>query len=245
MVSLTFDDVYEEQWLYAAPLIAAHNMTATYYVITTDPDAAHRCCMSWYQMEILQSLGNDIGSHTTSHANLTEVSPGQLTQEICGSRQDMISHGITDPQSFAYPFGAYNPTAESVVHRCGFNNARTGGGISNSNTTPSAPFQEAIPPKDPYALKTIAVDGSKSMRLADLESYVTAAAEHGGGWLPINFHEVCDARAADFSRCMSSYGPVQDTVLSQFLDWLAAAGRSGGAPAGVIVRNVCQVMHCP
>jgi hypothetical protein len=44
---------------------------------------------------------------------------------------------------------------------------------------------------------------------------------------------------------MSKYGSIQDTVFGQFLDWLAAAGQPGGAPAAVVVKNVCQVMDCP
>jgi peptidoglycan/xylan/chitin deacetylase (PgdA/CDA1 family) len=245
VVSLTLDDQYEDQWLYAAPLIAAHNMTATYYVITSDSDVPFQCCMSWSQLDTLQAQGNDIGSQTIDHPNLTTLTTTQMTQEICGSRQDMINHGITDPQSFAYPFGSYNSTVEGVVQQCGFNNARAGGGISTSNTRPSSPYVETIPPRDPYAIRTIAVDGSGNMQLSDLESFVTAAAAHGGGWLPITFHDVCDANASDFSNCMSLYGSIQDTVLGQFLDWLQAAGQSGGAPAGVAVKNVCQVMNCP
>ncbi|HET9897523.1 MAG TPA: polysaccharide deacetylase family protein [Streptosporangiaceae bacterium] len=245
VVSLTFDDQYEDQWLYAVPLMRALNMTGTFFVITSDTDAGFECCMSWSQLDTLQAEGDDIGSHTVDHPDLTTLSVAQMTSEICGSRQDMISHGITDPQSFAYPFGDFNSTVQSVVQQCGFNNARVGGGISNSNFTPTAPFIETIPPKDPYALRTIAVDGANPENLADLESFVDAAAAHGGGWLPLTLHDVCDANADDFSDCMSKYGSIQDTVLAQFLDWLAAAGRPGGAPAGVVVKNVCQVMNCP
>jgi len=245
VVSLTFDDAYEDQWRYGAPFVAAHNMTATYYVINSSSEVPYRCCMSWFQLRVLQSQGNDIGSHTISHPNPATLTRDQMRQEICGSRQDMIRHGIADPQSFAYPFGIYNRTVEDIVRQCGFNNARAAGGISVSNDTPSVLNLQTIPPADPYALGAIPVDGSHPMRLADLESFVTASAAQGGGWLPINFHDVCDAGAADFKKCISSYGPVQDTVLSQFLDWLAAAGRPGGAPGGVVVRNVCQVMNCP
>ena len=75
--------------------------------------------------------GNDIGSHTITHPdNLTILTTAQLKQEICGSRQDLISHGIPDPQSFAYPDGIYNAAVRSMVKQCGFNNARQGGGIS-------------------------------------------------------------------------------------------------------------------
>lgn len=246
VVTLTFDDQYKDQWLYSVPLMQAHNFTGTYYVITSDSDNGYQCCMSWTQLDVLQAEGNDIGSHTVDHPdNLTTLTTAQITQEVCGSRQDLISHGITDPESFAYPNGNYNATVESIVQQCGFNNARSGGGISNSNTTPTAPYVETIPPGNAYVLRTIAVDGSSNENLADLQSFVNAASAHGGGWLPITFHDVCDANASDFSDCMSKYGSIQDTIFGQFLDWLAAAGQPGGAPAGVVVKNVCQVMNCP
>ena len=246
IVTFTFDDAYEDQWLYAAPLMQAHKFTGTYYVITSTDDAGFKCCMSWTQLDALLAQGNDIGSHTITHPdNLTILTTAQLKQEICGSRQDLISHGIPDPQSFAYPDGIYNAAVRSMVQQCGFNNARQGGGISQGNTTPAPPYSESVPPRDPYALRTIAVDGSADEKLADLQSYVNAVAANGGGWLPITFHDVCDAKAADFGDCMSKYGSVQDTVFGQFLNWLAAAGQPGGAPASVIVKNVCQVMDCP
>lgn len=246
VVSLTFDDQWIGQYLYAWPRMRADNMTGTFYVITSDSDNGYPCCMSWAQLDALQAAGNDIGSHSMTHPpNLTQLSTAQVQQEVCGSRQDLIANGIPDPQSFAYPQGAYNATVEGIVQQCGFNNARQGGGVSNSNTTPTTPYLETVPPKDPYALRTIAVDGSSPENLTDLESFVNVASAHGGGWLPITFHNVCDAGNSNFSNCMSTYGAIQDTVLGQFLDWLAAAGQSGGAPAGVAVKNVCQVMNCP
>lgn len=246
VVSLTFDDQYEDQWLYSVPLMQQYGFTGTYYVITSDSDSNYDCCMTWSQLDQLQAEGNDIGSHTVDHPDdLTQLTQAQVTQEVCGSRQDLISHGITDPESFAYPDGIYNATVENIVRQCGFASARGGGGISNSSTTPSSPYLETIPPRDPYALRTIAIDGAAPENLTDMEAFVTAAAAHGGGWLPITFHDVCDTSDPNYSDCMSKYGSVDDTVLAQFLAWLAAAGQPGGAPAGVVVKNVCQVMICP
>ncbi len=246
VVTFTFDDAYEDQWLYASPLMHAHGFTGTYYVITSNDDDAFKCCMSWSQLDTLLAQGNDIGSHTITHpSNLTTLTTAQLKQEICGSRQDLISHGIPDPRSFAYPDGIYNAAVQSMVQQCGFDNARQGGGISEGNTTPAPPYAETVPPRDPLALRTIAVDGSADQKLPDLQAYVNAAAANGGGWLVITFHDVCDANAADFKDCMSKYGSVQDTVFGQFLDWLAAAGEPGGPPASVMVKNACQVMDCP
>jgi peptidoglycan/xylan/chitin deacetylase (PgdA/CDA1 family) len=238
VVSLTFDDAYEDQGRYGVPLLRSHHMNATFYVITADSDGPYPCCMSWAQLRALQREGDDIGSHTIHHANLKFAAPDRATREVCGSRVDMLRHGIDDPVSFAYPFGSYDPAAERVVARCGFTNARQGGGISNDNTTPGPPWAESLPPKDPEAVRTIAVDGASPIRLPDLEKYVTGAAAHGGGWLVITFHDVCDAYAPDYIHCMSTYGPIQDTVLGQFLGWLSRGGHPGGAPAGVVVQTM-------
>jgi len=245
VVSLTFDDAYQDQWLYGVPLLRLHGFNATFYVITSDSDVPYKCCMSWRELDTLQGQGDDIGSHTIHHPNnLTMLTNSQITQEVCGSRRDMVSNGIQNPVSFAYPDGIDNATAESIVRHCGFTNARAGGGISNSDFTPSAPYIETLPPKDPMAVRTIAVDGANPEKLADLEGFVTAAAAAaaGGGWLPITFHDVCDKAAADWSHCMSTWGAVQDTVLGQFLDWLVAAGEPGGAPAGIVVKTMRDAM---
>jgi hypothetical protein len=100
-----------------------------------------------------------------------------------------------------------------------------------------------LPPRDPEAVRTIAVDGRSPILLPDLENYVTGAAAHGGGWLPLTFHDVCDPYAPDYTHCMSTYGPISDMVLGPFLNWLHRAGQPGGAPAGVVVRTMRWAMN--
>jgi peptidoglycan/xylan/chitin deacetylase (PgdA/CDA1 family) len=238
VVSLTFDDAYQNQWLYAVPLLQAQHMLATFYVITSDSDGPYACCMSWMQLRTLQRYGHDVGSHTITHPYLTRISEAQARREVCGSRRDMQQKGIRDPTSFAYPFGTYDAAAERIVRECGFTNARVGGGVSASNSVPGPPYAERLPAVDPFAVRTIAVDGSDPMQLADLERFVRATAAHGGGWLPITFHNVCDSYASDYERCMASYGPIDDGVLTQFLSWLRTSGQVGGAPAGLVVETM-------
>jgi peptidoglycan/xylan/chitin deacetylase (PgdA/CDA1 family) len=242
VVSLTFDDQWEDEWLYGQPYMQEYGFLGTYYVITSDSDNGYACCMSWSQLDQLEAEGNDVGGQTIDHPDLTTLTVAEMQAELCGSRQDMINNGIPDPVSMAYPYGDYNATVESVASECGWLTARQGGGISNSNTVPTAPYLSTIPPPNPMALQTIAVDGTADENLNDLESFVDAASANGGGWLPITFHDVCDANASDYSTCMSEYGSIQDTIFGQFLAWLADAGQPGGAPAGVVVEDVCQVM---
>jgi peptidoglycan/xylan/chitin deacetylase (PgdA/CDA1 family) len=242
-VSLTFDDQYQNLWLYGRPLLLAHNMRSTVYVITDDTNHGYSCCMSYAQLQTMQNEGNDIGGHGVMHLNLTDPSTtrDQKVADVCGSRTDLINHGIQDPQSFAYPFGSFNADAEAIVRECGFLSSRAAGGISSSNITPGPPWAETIPPGDPYAIRAIDVDGNTDKKLSDMQNFVTAAAIHGGGWVPMVFHQVCNEAAPDFSTCIAQYG-VRDTVLGAFMDWLQNAGQPGGAPAGVTVKTVAQVI---
>jgi peptidoglycan/xylan/chitin deacetylase (PgdA/CDA1 family) len=243
-VSLTFDDQYENLWTYGRPLLLSHNMHSTVYVITDDTNHGYSCCMSYAQLRTMQVEGNDIGGHGVLHLNLTDPSTtrDQKVADVCGSRTDLINNGIQDPQSFAYPFGAFNADAEDIVRGCGFLSSRTAGGISSSVTTPGPPWAETIPPRDPYAIRAIDVDGNTDKKLSDLEAFVTAAAIHGGGWVPMVFHQVCHEGAADFDTCMNQIG-VRDTVLDQFMTWLQNAGQTGGAPAGATVKTVAEVIN--
>jgi peptidoglycan/xylan/chitin deacetylase (PgdA/CDA1 family) len=244
VVSLTFDDAYVDQYLYLRPLLRLHHMNATYYVITSDSDGPFRCCMSFKQLRTLQSEGDDIGGHGVSHVRLTDpaVSSTDKLADVCGSRTDLLAHGIVDPVSYAYPFGAVNTAAEAIVGSCGYLNSREGGDASLATTIPSFPWAETLPPKDPYALRTVDVDAPKAKKLADLETFVNAAVAHGGGWLPLTFHQVCNHAAADYKTCMTSWSAIDDRLMGQFLDWLAAAGHPGGAPAGTVVKSVSQAM---
>jgi peptidoglycan/xylan/chitin deacetylase (PgdA/CDA1 family) len=244
VVSLTFDDAYVDQYLYLRPLLRSHHMNATYYVITSDSDGPFRCCMSFAQLLTLQSEGDDVGGHGVSHVNLTDpaVSSTDKLADVCASRTDLLAHGIVDPVSYAYPFGAFNAAAEAIVGACGYGNSREGGDASLVTTVPSFPWAETLPPKDPFDLRTVDVDAPKAKNLADLETFVNAAAAHGGAWLPLTFHQVCDHGAADYKTCMSSWSAIDDRMMNQFLDWLAAAGHRGGAPAGTVVESVRQAM---
>jgi peptidoglycan/xylan/chitin deacetylase (PgdA/CDA1 family) len=244
VVSFTIDDGYLDQYLYGDSVFVAHGMRYTIYMITDDINHHFACCMSWSQADVVASEGSDVGSHTQTHINLTDptIPTAQKVQEVCGSRQDLINGGIQNPVSFAYPFGSYDAAAEDIVKNCGFSNARIAGGISNSVTVPGSPWAESIPPKDPYAIRAIDVDGSAEKSLADLEAFVNGAAYHGGGWLPLVFHQICHEGAADFAQCMATWGPIRDSVLSQFLDWIQNTGQPGGAPAGVTVQTTAQVV---
>ncbi|MGZ4457674.1 MAG: polysaccharide deacetylase family protein [Nocardioidaceae bacterium] len=232
-VSLTFDDgdVSQNQ---VGQALASHNMHGTFYINSKAVDDGEAGAMTWSQIHALASAGNDIGGHTLEHTDLTDPNTTYdfKWHSVCTDRARLVAQGF-NPQSFAYPFAAYNSQAEGIVAGCGYQSARTGGSLG-----PSGPhYAETIPPKDAMGVWALGTTFDGPISLQSLEDAVTAADTHGGGWVPMIFHTICYPGASDFNSCMAGYRPVDFSVLTSFMDWLATQ-----ANQGVTVADMAEVM---
>jgi peptidoglycan/xylan/chitin deacetylase (PgdA/CDA1 family)/archaellum component FlaF (FlaF/FlaG flagellin family) len=211
VVSLTFDDGTASQYQ-ADQMLANHGMHGTFYVNSSNLGTSDYY-MTWAQVHQLSADGNEIGGHTSHHVNLPVTDPTEARRQICQDRVNLLNQGF-DAKNFAYPYGAYNATIEHMVQDCGYNSART----------TSAATSETIPPSDPYAIH----EASGSGDVTTLENAVIAAEQSGGGWVPLVFHQICDA-------CDSNW--IRPADLGAFLDWLQAREANG-----TMVRTVDQVI---
>jgi Chitobiase/beta-hexosaminidase C-terminal domain len=176
----------------------------------------------------------------------------QETDEVCQDRQNLIDHGFY-PTSFAYPTGAYDAQAESIVQSCGYTSGRAAGGIDVAGDGAGPVYSETIPPKDLYATRTVYDQPTGTppnvppLSLSHLESAVTAAAENGGGWVQLVFHEICSQTLdpANYSFCIDDWGPIELSTLNVLLDWLQNSGQPGGAPPRTVVETVSGVIDGP
>ena len=216
VVSLTFDDGPKTQYSVRETL-RSHGMRATFFVnsgLTSDDPGAWR--MTWTQLHDLAADGNEIAAHALTGQNLTLLTPDQQRQQICSDRLNLIKRGFAPVTSFAYPYGAYNGSTESIVQGCGYTSARALGGI-RSNLCPSCAFAETIPAADPFATRTLP-DIRSTTSLATMEQYVTQAESNGGGWVQLVFGSIC-------SDC-GEYGATLEQ-LTAFLDWLQPRAANG------------------
>jgi peptidoglycan/xylan/chitin deacetylase (PgdA/CDA1 family) len=252
VVSLTFDDGIANQYTLAFQnALQPHHMTGTFFVNTNSINQGLAAgAMSWSQLTSLNNAGNEIGGHTLDESNLTTDDTQTATTEVCQDRQNLLNHGFY-PTSLAYPFGAYNATAESIVAGCGYTSGRAAGGVDVNGPGAGPVYAENLPPKDSLATRTVynaAVNGTAPMLTSSgMEAAITGAAQNGGGWIQLVFHQIC-SQALDpnnYSNCSSSWGPVELNTLNSVLDWLQAAGQAGGAPAGTVVKTVSQVINGP
>jgi peptidoglycan/xylan/chitin deacetylase (PgdA/CDA1 family) len=254
VVSLTFDDGLASQYMLAfLHALQPHNMTGTFFINTGNTsNPADAGAMTWSELTALNDAGNEIGGHTLDESDLTTDNTQTATTEVCQDRQNLLNHGFY-PTSFAYPFGAVNSIAESIVQGCGYSQARTAGGVDVSGPGQGPVYAETIPPKDPLSIRSVyhapGPNGTNAppLQLSDMQAQVNGAAQNGGGWITLTFHQVCDQTLdpSDYSSCIGNWGPVELSTLNSLLDWLQNAGQPGGAPAGTVVKTVSQVMNGP
>jgi peptidoglycan/xylan/chitin deacetylase (PgdA/CDA1 family) len=253
IVSLTFDDGLVSQYALAdKKALLPHHMVGTFYNVSglNDVDEQH---MTWAQLTDLNNDGNEVGGHTVDHVSLKGMTDTtKETWEVCQDRQNLIDHGFY-PTSFAYPTGAYDAQAESIVQSCGYSSGRAAGGVDVAGDGAGPVYSETIPPKDPYATRTVYDEPTGSppnvppLSLSHLQSAVTAAAQNGGGWVQLVFHEVCSQQLDpdNYNFCINDWGPIELSTLNQLLDWLQNSGQPGGAPPRTVVQTVSEVINGP
>jgi len=232
VVTLGFDDGTVDQFMYGAPILAAHGMNATFFINTGPINAGDTAHMTWTDVSALAADGNEITGHTIDHADLKPLSVADAEHEVCDDRNELLSRGFA-PESFAYPFGSHDAQAEAVVRYCGYNSGRTVAGIRKTG-----PFGETTPPADPYAT-LVPPNPKKATKLSTLEGYVLAAEAdtQSTDWVQYVFHRVCDKSTG--GHC-GSY-TISPSKLGEFLDFLQAEQQAGR----VAVRTTAQVIGGP
>jgi peptidoglycan/xylan/chitin deacetylase (PgdA/CDA1 family) len=226
IVSLTFDDGWANQ-RDAAAMLSAHGMRGTFYVNSNRVGTPG--FLTWHELEALASVGHDIGGHGLDHVDLTTIGAQDAGRQIEAERSTLLERGFL-ASSFAYPYGAYEPTTERIVRECGYASGRGAWGLRNiSAKRDRRPRASAIPPPDPYAILTPCCIDSRTTPL-ELTEYVSHA-EKARGWIPFVLHRVCDGSDDDPAPSITL------GVFTAFLDWLDAR-----AVLGTVVRTVAEVV---
>jgi peptidoglycan/xylan/chitin deacetylase (PgdA/CDA1 family) len=93
-----------------------------------DTGAASRAMLDWDQVRSMHAQGVCFGAHTVNHPILSRVTPGEMDDEIAGSKA-AIENALQSPvRHFAYPNGRrgdYNETTIGLLKRRGFVSAMT------------------------------------------------------------------------------------------------------------------------
>jgi peptidoglycan/xylan/chitin deacetylase (PgdA/CDA1 family) len=119
-IMITFDDGYRDVFYKAATVLTKLRMQGTAYVISDRVVNGDRTFLSPGLLRALEHRGIEIGSHSVTHSDLTQLSHRELLAELIGSRRSLerwLRHPV---QWLAYPFGAYDGRVDRLARRAGY-----------------------------------------------------------------------------------------------------------------------------
>ena len=139
--AVTFDDAFATVRTYAAPVLRQFGVPATLFVPTSfiegegilawkgikgwqnTPEAGELRAMTWEQVGELAEYGWEIGSHTHSHPHLTELSDGEVREELAVSRDELTRRMGRPCDTIAYPYGDVDDRVEEFTRQAGYRTA--------------------------------------------------------------------------------------------------------------------------
>jgi len=106
LISLTFDDGYDNEYTQALPLLQKYGFNSTQFIITGLINTPGY--MTAAQVKNFSNAGSEMASHTVTHNNMLTETKAQYDKELSQSKtklQTWIGKPVTD---LAFPNGLYN-----------------------------------------------------------------------------------------------------------------------------------------
>lgn len=134
---ITFDDGYENNLRCALPVLKRYGFTSTCYVVAGFVGKSNSWdmqrgvpqvpLMTAEQLQAWIDGGQEVGSHTLTHANLAELDEVDQAEEIAQSKRQLDAlvrqaHGV---RHFCYPYGGFNQVSVGCVRAAGYVTATT------------------------------------------------------------------------------------------------------------------------
>ena len=129
-IILTFDDGYEDNFTNLLPMMQKYDYKGVIYLLgderitynywDADKGDHKDMLMNITQKQAFVLAGWEIGAHTLTHPNLTEISAQQAFEEMFLSKKNIEETLQTKIISFAYPYGSLNENLKEMAKKAGF-----------------------------------------------------------------------------------------------------------------------------
>lgn len=176
MITFAFDDGCQSTYDKAFPILEKYSYPATAFIITSF--VGESGYMTIEQILDLADNGWEIGSHTVSHADLTEISDDQLNYELLESKKYLEIFGLK-VENFSSPYGKYDKRViEAVTQYYASHRTAWPAGLND------LPLKDS---EDRYYLKSVSVEAKTTVE--EVKQWITRAKEEGK-WLILLFHHI-------------------------------------------------------
>lgn len=151
-LSITFDDGYRDNYIYAFPVLKKYNLPAAIFIIVNEVGRRQGDRLSWAEVkEMLDSGLVSFGSHALDPEPLVNLkSEEEIKRQIWESKKILEEKLGKEIVLFSYPEGRFNAKIKKLVITAGYKTAvSTNPGRSSS-------------PDDIFALKRIRISENAS-----------------------------------------------------------------------------------
>jgi peptidoglycan/xylan/chitin deacetylase (PgdA/CDA1 family) len=115
IVTLTFDDGYQDTDTYGLPILQTEGMLSTQFIITDLVGQPNY--MTVAEVQALHSDGEEVASHTVTHDDMTQETASQVTTELSQSQSILKGWIGTPVTDMAYPYGLYNSSVQAATSK--------------------------------------------------------------------------------------------------------------------------------
>jgi peptidoglycan/xylan/chitin deacetylase (PgdA/CDA1 family) len=210
IASLSFDDGQIGQYRNARPAMRSGGVNGTFYIISDALGWGTQTNMSPTEVKQLAAEGDEIGSHTRDHSNLTSLSSSGVEAEFADAQAAIKSQTGVTPTTCAYPYGASNASVRTIAAK--YLKACRGTSSGTNSLGALAPFDLVVyyvHTGDGYAEIRAAADAAKAANVWVIFVY------HGVGTIGSN-EDVDSATFADHVRALKDSGISVRTVSAGF-----------------------------
>jgi peptidoglycan/xylan/chitin deacetylase (PgdA/CDA1 family) len=110
-VLITFDDGYEDNFLFAFPILEKYKIPAIFFITAgvLDKEMMGMRMMSWEQIKkILVNPLFEVGGHGFNHKRFSGMEKDEVVQEILLTKKLIKENLNRQIEDFSYPFGRFN-----------------------------------------------------------------------------------------------------------------------------------------
>ena len=115
---ITFDDGNISDIEIAAPLLAEHGLTATFFILAGR--LGTNGALSESDVRDLDGAGHAIGCHGKDHVDWRAADGATLDRELCAAREHIADLTRTPVSAAAIPFGRYNARVLNALRVAGY-----------------------------------------------------------------------------------------------------------------------------
>jgi peptidoglycan/xylan/chitin deacetylase (PgdA/CDA1 family) len=119
-VIITFDDGYRDAYTDALPILRAHGMTATFFIVPDFIDGQYPAYLTWDMVREMYAAGMSIEGHGRNHVSLANKDHDYLIWQALGSYEAIQRELGVRPHFLAYPAGEYDQNTIDIIRSANF-----------------------------------------------------------------------------------------------------------------------------